>query len=163
MSSANNTPADLEAIFDGVPVVVRLVNDDDILCVLYQSTLPDDERMFMERPLRVVVDEVDSDLQESPTHQRTQVMYSQVRTRFDRWMAFTSATMFPVYTDHILSIAPLADRYIQSYVSWADQLYELYTEPTSSLTERETPSTEDIRRSYIDFLLHNFHPKGKPH
>lgn len=150
-------PSDLESVFDGIPVLVRLVSGDDVICVLYQRDTNDDLRMFMERPLRLFMNEIEME----PTGDRKTVRYSKVRTRFDRWMPMTDATMFPIYPDHILSIAPLADQYIHPYMEWANSLYEAH-EVLLETMEKETPSAEDVRKSYFDFFLHNFNPKGKP-
>ena len=92
---------------------------------------------------------------------KTKTVYSTVRTRFDRWIPFTSALIFPIYPEHILSIAPLADAYTNAYMEWADQLYEEES-PLSTVKEPEdTP--ENIDQSYLDYLLHSFKQKGKPH
>lgn len=156
--------ADLEPVFDGIPVLVRLITGVDLICVLYQRTTDDEDmRMFMERPLRLFMDEIDTEPAPDPAERRSKVLYSKVRTRFDRWMPMTTATIFPIYPDHMLSIAPLADQYIQPYMEWANQLYEYTPEPSYAPTEKEIPSNEEIRRSYMDFLLHSFNPKGKPH
>lgn len=157
----------LEPMFHGMPVLVRLANREDILCILFQSREQDDARMFMERPLRILTDEV---IPKHPTKGElghTKTIYSTVRTRFDRWIPFTTALIFPIYPEHVLSIAPLADSYTNSYMEWADQLYE-QSSPLSSHREATTDASttdtlENIRQSYIDYLLQNFKQKGKPH
>jgi hypothetical protein len=153
--------SDLKPVFDGVPVLVRLVNGDDVICVLYLRDTDGDIRMFMERPLRLFMNMFMNEIETEPTMDRKNVMYSKVRTRFDRWMPMTQATIFPIYPDYILSIAPLADQYVHPYMEWATSLYET-PEKLSEKMEKETPSIEDVRRSYIDFILHNFNGKGKP-
>ncbi len=159
MSQSSNITPQLEALFDGVPVMVRLISRDDIICVLYQRPDNDNQTMLMERPLHLIIDEVNADASDKD-HRRAHISYSKVRIRFDRWMPLTSATMFPIYTDHVLSIAPIADQYINSYMNWANQLYDIVTASIQPIDEATTP--EEIRKSYLDFLLHNFHPKGKP-
>jgi hypothetical protein len=166
MENPTNPEDALEPMFHGMPVLVRLTNREDILCMLFQSRNEDESRLFMERPLRIIMDEIIPDKPPQPVGQ-TKTVYSTVRTRFDRWIPFTTALIFPIYPEHILSIAPLADAYINSYMEWSDQLYE-QASPLSSahpdITEHmhdETP--ESIKQSYIDYLLHNFKHKGKPH
>jgi hypothetical protein len=159
--SPNNT--DLDAVFNGIPVIVRLITGDDIICVLYQRTNDaDDPRMFMERPLRLLVAEIGIEPAAETTIGKTNTLYSKVRTRFDRWIPMTDATMFPVFPDHIVSIAPIADQYVHPYMEWADQLYQYPEELVSPQLEKQAPSTDELRKTYIDFLLHNFNPKGKP-
>lgn len=167
MANLTNPEDALEPMFHGMPVLVRLTTREDILCVLFQSRADDEPRLFMERPLRIIMDEVVPNQSQDPTiSPRTKTIYSTVRTRFDRWIPFTSALIFPIYPEHVLSIAPLADTYTNSYMEWADQLYEQESPMT---TRRETtPMTpddtiENIQRSYIDYLLHSFKQKGKPH
>lgn len=162
MDHLSNNAADLQPLFDGVPVIVRLVSADDIICVLYHRGTEDDPRIYMERPLRVIMDELATEpLNDRP--RSTSVLYSRVRSRFERWMPFTTATIFPIYNDHVLSIAPMADQYIQGYVEWANQLYATDTElPANSLMEKAEPTREDVQKSYFDFILHNYTPKGKP-
>lgn len=162
----HSNPADLEPIFDGIPVLVRLINGDDVICVLYQHRNEDDSRMFMERPLRLVMDELQAEPAQDPAAKKSKVLYSKVRTRFDRWMPMTVATMFPIYGDHMLSIAPIADQYIHPYMEWANQLYEYVAEPSydaqPTTEQQQRAAEEDLKQSYIDFFLHNFNPKGKP-
>lgn len=143
----------LEAVFDGMPVVVRLISRDDIICVLYHRT-DDDPTMMMERPLRLIIDEHIGDSKKEGG--RLQMLYSKVRIRFDRWMPMTTATMFPIYNDHVISIAPISDQFINSYAEWANQLYD------TAQTPEDDATPEEIRNSYFDFLLHNYQPKGKP-
>lgn len=166
MENPTNPEDALEPMFHGMPVLVRLTNREDILCMLFQSRNEDESRLFMERPLRIIMDEIIPDKPAQAVGQ-TKTVYSTVRTRFDRWIPFTSALIFPIYPEHILSIAPLADAYINSYIEWSDQLYE-QTSPLSPVNtdiaehmHEETP--ENIRQSYIDYLLHSFKHKGKPH
>lgn len=166
MENPTNPEDALEPMFHGMPVLVRLTNREDILCMLFQSRNEDETRLFMERPLRIIMDEIIPDKPAQAVGQ-TKTVYSTVRTRFDRWIPFTTALIFPIYPEHILSIAPLADAYINSYIEWSDQLYE-QASPLSSahpdITEHmhdETP--ESIKQSYIDYLLHSFKHKGKPH
>ena len=166
MASPPNPEDALEPMFHGMPVLVRLTNREDILCILFESRDDEETRLFMERPLRILMDEQIPDQPTQGVAGRTKTIYSTVRTRFDRWIPFTTALIFPIYPEHILSIAPLADAYTNSYMEWADQLYD-HDSPMSA--QRETAPTnpvdtiENIRRAYIDYLLHNFKHKGKPH
>ena len=166
MSDLINPEDALEPMFHGMPVLVRLTNREDILCMLFQSRNEEEPRLFMERPLRILMDEIIPDKPPQPLGQ-TKTVYSTVRTRFDRWIPFTTAVIFPIYPEHILSIAPLADAYINSYVEWSDQLYEqpsVVTSPNMDVSEHmKNESAENIRQSYIDYLLHSFKHKGKPH
>lgn len=148
-----------EPLYHGMPVLVRLVRGDDILCIIYRSLTSDDERMIMERPLLLTVDPLPPNLPETP-----QASYARVRTRFERWIPFSDANMFPIYGDHILSIAPLTEGFINTYMEWADQLYQLPlpTNQTASSPEDADKQIQDIRDSYFDFILANFHPKGRP-
>lgn len=166
MDYPDNPYDELEPLFHGLPVLVRLITGDDILCILFQRTeSPSNEqhdtRLYMERPLRLYMQETepDSAAPTSPVRERT--IMSTVRTRFDRWMPFTAALVYPIYPDHILSIAPISDQYTNSYIGWADQLYEElpHASPVNSTKDQ---TDEEIRRSYLDFLLHQFTPKGKP-
>lgn len=158
MTQSSNSTPQVEAVFDGVPVLVRLISQDDIICVLYHRPDDDNETMLMERPLRLIMDEVATEAKKKDRN--IHVSYSKVRMRFDRWMPMTSATMFPIYTDHVLSIAPVADQFINSYMEWANQLYDVMSDPAHSTEDNAT--SDELRKSYFDFLLHNFHPKGKP-
>jgi hypothetical protein len=166
MANPPNPEDALEPMFHGMPVLVRLTTREDILCILFQSRDEEESRLFMERPLRIIMDELVPEQSAQGAAGHTKTVYSTVRTRFDRWIPFTTALIFPIYPEHVLSIAPLADAYTNSYMEWADQLYE-QSSPMSA--QRETAPTlpddslENIRRSYIDYLLHNFTHKGKPH
>jgi hypothetical protein len=127
--------------------------------------------MIMERPLRVVSEEVVQPLADSKNLMAGgETIYTKVRTRFDRWMSLTDVFMFPIFSDHIISIAPLSDEYVNAYMEWADQLYSTTT-ATQMTSTRATSSpspaissntAEEVRQSYFDFILHNFIPKGKP-
>jgi hypothetical protein len=161
MANPPDPEESLEPMFHGMPVLVRLTSREDILCILFQSREEDEPRLFMERPLRILMDELVTDPPAQESLGKTKTVYSTVRTRFDRWIPFTSALIFPIYPEHILSIAPLADAYTNAYMEWADQLYEEES-PLSTVKEPEdTP--ENIDQSYLDYLLHSFKQKGKPH
>lgn len=153
-----------------MPVIVRLTTGDDVLCILYQNMDESDTRMIMERPLRVISEEITK----SPVQQISeQTVYAKVRTRFDRWMILSDVTMFPIFSDHVLSIAPLSEEYTNSYMEWADQLYaadnsfketeaaSLFSDTTIS-ANTTTMKDNETKQSYFDFILHNFMPKGKP-
>lgn len=165
MEPSSNPYDELEPLFNGLPAIVRLLTNEDILCVLFQRREHPDEidtRMFLERPLRAVTIDA-GPASGSFAAKQTQTVYSTIQTRFERWMPFTSAVMFPVYADHILSIAPLAEQYINPYMSWAEELYQRSGHSTVDTSAGFADQTEeDIRRSYIDYLLHQFNPKGKP-
>jgi len=165
--------ANLEPVFNGMPVIVRLTSGQDILCTLYQSTQDDDPRMIMERPLRVVSEEIMQPVGDNKNlYASGETVYTKVRTRFDRWMTLSDVFMFPIFSDHIISIAPLSEDYVNAYMEWAEQLYSagpqsIYTTNTTATHTTPAPSisgntAEDIRQSYFDFVLHNFIPKGKP-
>jgi len=160
----DNPESALEPLFHGMPVLVRLTNREDILCVLFHRREDEEHRLFMERPLHILTDEIP--VEHSPTSGgHTKTIYSAVRTRFARWIPFTTALIFPIYSDHVLSIAPLADEYINSYMEWADQLYapESSTSTQQQAAALSEDTLNDIRRSYVDYLLQNFNHKGKPH
>lgn len=165
MTNPTNPADALEPMFHGMPVLVRLTTREDILCILFESREDIESRLFMERPLRVIMDEVIPE-QTTDAGRQAKTVYSTVRTRFDRWIPFTTALIFPIYPEHVLSIAPVADSYINSYIEWADQLYEQSSplsahRNTVSITPDDSP--ENIRQSYIDYLLHSFKQKGRPH
>lgn len=148
-----------EPLYHGMPVMVRLVRGEDILCIVYKSLEDEDDRMVLERPLLLTVDPVDPNLGET-----AKTVYARVRTRFERWMPFSDANMFPIYGDHVLSIAPLTDDFVNAYMEWADQLYQPVPPSNRRLLSQEEAAKEvdDIRESYFDFILANFHPKGRP-
>lgn len=163
----------LEPVFNGMPVIVRLTTGDDILCVLYQSQDVSDTRMIMERPLRVIFEEVARPApQDTTPHTDTKTIYTRIRTRFDRWMSLTDVALFPIFSDHVISIAPLSEQYVNAYIDWADQLYAPLSDtpstPESSLTDMLSSSnttsavSDEAKHAYLDFILHNFTPKGKP-
>lgn len=169
----NETPDQQYApFFDGYPVIVRLLSGDDVLCIAYEDP---SGRIILERPLRVLY-ETSEDINDTTG---AGVNFARVHTRFERWMAFSDVNTFPVYSDHVVSVAPLSRHLVNSYIGWADQLYRDTTlnaidaEPaptnTSATTESSEPiaapgptATEDEKRSYADFILHSFEGKGKP-
>lgn len=174
--SGNPQTTNLEPLYNGLPVLVRLITSDDVICILFEcredSTAEPDTRLFMERPLSLFFATSEPVLRKTSIDQQPQTTYSSVRTRVDRWMPMTDAAIFPVYPDHILSIAPLSANHIDFYMNCAGQLY---TEPaysdapddihmgSSNSTDTQTSQTDAVQQSYMDFLLHQFHPKGKPH
>lgn len=155
------------ALYDGAPVIVRLITGEEILTVAYHST--DDDRMMLERPIAVQYESLEqtSDMQDD-------LNVSRVRTRFERWLSMSDALMFPVYLDHVLTIAPLADNIVQAYVEWAEKLYDhgvvfrelqqVGHDSSHSFSEQLPPDTtvDEVRKSYFDYVLQNFKPKGKP-
>lgn len=160
--------------YDGYPVIVRLLSGDDVLCIAYEDPTG---RVILERPLRILY-ETSEDIRD--TTGADSVNFAKIHTRFERWMAFSDVNTFPVYSDHVVSIAPLSRHLINSYIGWADQLYRdslLQPEDASSTTnpgtDTPTKSTEPIsspgptasddeKQSYADFILHSFEGKGKP-
>lgn len=172
------SPENMEPVFNGLPVIVRLTNGDDVICLLYQPYDTTDPRLVMERPLQIIVEETvdSSDLYNASS--KGQTVYAKVRTRFDRWMPLTDMMMFPVYPDHIISIAPAAKQFINPYMEWAEQLYDTPFDGTASPasssavptnssapvsnTGNDSSTVRDTRESYFDFILHNYTPKGKP-
>lgn len=171
MENSSNPYDELEPLFDGLPALARLITGEDIMCVILHRRPQGNEvdtRMFLERPLCVETSDAiseDAVPVKSPLR-KAQTVYSTIQTKFTRWIPFTAATVFPVYADHILSIAPLAEEYINAYMNWADELYPpVKTEHSTELNERRAltdQTEEEIRRSYVDYLLHQFNPKGKP-
>lgn len=167
--------SNLEPVFDGMPVIIRLTTGTDILCMLYQSKDETDLRMIMERPLRIISEELAAPLQNSNSADRVksgETIYTKVRTRFDRWMTLSDAAMFPIFSDHVISIAPLSTEYVNAYMEWAEQLYgapayHAKDDPPNPAAVVPSPksssnSTNDTKASYHDFILHNYIPKGKP-
>jgi hypothetical protein len=167
--SKTSTPLDPEftPLYDGAPVVVRLVNGEEILTVAYHST--DDDRAMLERPIAVVYETTET----KPSIQED-FSVSRVRTRFERWISMSDATLYPVYLEHILTVAPLADKIVQAYLQWAEKLYDqtvVFREMSpvkqtdaQDLVSQLPPDTsaEEVQKSYFDYVLHNFKPKGKP-
>lgn len=158
----------MDVMYNGLPVVVRLITGENVMCILYEPRTEEDPRVMMERPLEVVMEEsIDlPDLYKNAA--RSNTIYAKVRTRFDRWLPLTDATLFPVYPDHIVCIAPVSPQFVNSYMEWSDQLYDQpfdatppqkASEPVANTT---TTSSSDIRESYFDFILHSYVPKGKP-
>lgn len=164
-----NNPKDegFTALYDGAPVIVRLINGEEILTVAYHSE--DDDRMMLERPIAVQYESLEptSDIQND-------LSVSRVRTRFERWLSMSDALMFPVYLDHVMTIAPLADNIVQAYVEWAEKLYDhgvVFREmhPVGQDAKNTFPeqfpadtTADEVRKSYFDYVLQNFKPKGKP-
>lgn len=160
-----------EPIYSGTPVLVRLITSEEILTVAYHST--NDSRIMLERPIAIVFETTEKSI-EPQTDPSFNI--SRVRTRFERWIHLSDAFIFPVYLDHILTIAPLANSIIEAYIEWADKLYEqtvVFREAQAKITatspQNTTPvtypsdtSVDEIRQSYFDYILHNFKPKGRP-
>ena len=157
-----------EPFYDGLPVIVRLLSGEDVICVAYQD---DDQRVLIERPLRIMY-EVSENIPDS--HTSSGVNFAKVRTRFERWMPFSDANMFPVDYYHVVSIAPLSEQFINAYMEWSSQLYQdsaaSYDDTFAEdlLTDDGVvpapgpDATEEEKQSYNDFLLHNLNTKGKP-
>lgn len=163
----------LEPVFNGMPVIVRLTTGEDILCILYQSQDISDGRMVMERPLRVISEEVPPSSSDNRSTSYTKGLYTRIRARFDRWMVLTDVPLFPVFSEHVISIAPLSDHYVNTYIEWADQLYAPLVDartspqdstfpPTIPTSNTEVVVSDEAKRAYLDFILQNFTPKGKP-
>lgn len=164
---------DFQPLFDGMPVVLRLVTKEELLALVYYSE--NDDRFMLERPLTIHYENT-----EVMDNLEANVNITRVRTRFERWITLSDSIYFPVLIDHILTIAPLAETIMNTYVDWANKLYT----PSDKISIRELKSSrvddphsppqsqalsnishdeaEEIRQSYFDFILHNFHPKGKP-
>lgn len=167
----SNTPTfdelGFKPIYDGVPVLVRLISGDELLAVAYHSEA--DSRMMLERPIAIIFE----DPELSPDFDQ-ELNLTRVRTRFERWVSLSDALVFPIYLDHVVTVAPLADTFVQAYLEWADKLYEhavafRETQPNTRLPENNFPeqypadtTVKEIRQSYFDYVLHNFKPKGKP-
>jgi hypothetical protein len=154
-------------LYNGMPVVIRLLSGGDVLCTAYRSISPQ-APLLIERPLQVAIvvhppedDFTDLETEDAnfkeprPTHS----------TNAYRWMPTSSAMVFPVKPEHILTIAPISDQMTNLYIGWADQLYLTADQPSPSATPQEINDeiTEDERNAYFDFLLQSFVPTGKPH
>lgn len=155
-------------LFDGMPIVLRLINGEEVLAVVYHN--PDDDRVMLERPLAIHFE--NSETQDNPLEQMN---ITRVRTRFERWVPLSSSEYFPIYLDLIMTMAPLADTILEAYIEWAEKLYAnaiTFREITPSQTDEKSDAfpaqlpegvtVDEIRQSYFDFILHNFKPKGKP-
>lgn len=170
--SMSQEPNNFRPLFDGLPVVLRLMSHEEILAIVYYSD--DDDRFMLERPLLVSYETTETI---NEIEQKTSL--TRIRTRFERWITLSDAIYFPVYLDHVLTVAPLAEPVMNTYIEWADRLYT----SSGNLNIREIKSSgpftnfvpgdsdniktpekevEEIRESYFDFILHNFNPKGKP-
>lgn len=171
MASGTN-PEGFQPLYDGMPVVIRLQSHEHLLAVIYYSD--NDDRLLLERPLHVVFQNIRSS---HPSATETNMM--RVRTHFERWIALSNAIYYPVHLDHILTIAPLEDAFIELYIEWSDKLYQESHRPqlsnfdtqdihesSAKPTSRFAPddaTTEEIRQSYFDYILQNYKFKGKPH
>lgn len=174
MSNADLPPDHgYEPIYDGMPMLVRLITGEELLSVAYHSK--QDDRILLERPILILMENSET----LPDH-ATKLSLTRVRTRFERWLYLSDAFLFPVYTEHVLTLAPLAEPFIEAYIEWSEKLYETgvtlrETQPTKSVTNTtpdltsSTPvslpantTVQEIRESYFDYVLHNFRPKGKP-
>lgn len=174
--SSDNPYDELEPLFNGLPAIVRLITNEDILCILFQrrESLNDkpsedkdiDFRMFLERPLRAITVDARPSAKNEALRSGEKIprtVYATVQTRFERWMTFTSAIVFPMYPEHILSIAPLAEPYINGYMAWAEELYQQPAYSTADTSTNFSDQTEEeVRRAYMEYILHQFNPKGKP-
>lgn len=152
-------PDELEPVNSGLPVTVRFISGEDVICIAYKFLNSDDPRLILERPLTVVFEDVVDD------HKTNNTNFTRVRSRFERWMPLSNANEYPIYIDHVLSIAPLLDTLINSYMETSHRLYTLETYAEKLTTTPSTHTEQDmdeIRQSYFDFVLHNFKPKGRP-
>lgn len=159
--------SNFQPLFDGMPIVLRLINGEEVLAVVYHS--PEDDRLMLERPLAIHFENA-----ETTDKALDHLNVTRVRTRFERWVPLSSAEYFPIYLDLIMTMAPLADSILEAYIEWAEKLYEKAitfrevtpqpSDPPESFPPQlpEGVTADEIRQSYFDFILHNFKPKGKP-
>jgi len=155
-------------LYEGYPVLVRLTSGTDILAVVYHSE--EDDRLMLEQPISIVYEPIEDSETTKNSHQ-----VDRVRVRFERWVLLSDADFYPIYMEHMLTMAPLTPSMAESYTQWAKNLYQL----TANIKEPETPqqstesstmpavlpdgsTPEEVVQTYLDFFLHNFKPKGKP-
>jgi hypothetical protein len=149
MTDDLDTSLHLSPLFDGVPVMLRLVTGQDLIAVVYEPDDSDeeDDRLILQRPVlatvRAIVATGDSDTET-------------VRVAMEPWMPLSASEMFPLYTDHVMCIAPIVEAAKKEYETVC---VAFYGEPVGA----DPDSPEDIHKSYIDFLFHNLNStKGKP-
>jgi len=156
-----------QPLYEGYPVLVRLISERDVLAVVYYSA--EDDRLMLEQPIAIEYEPI-----EDSTPSSAQIHGDRVRVRFERWILLSDADFYPIYLEQILTMAPLSPTMAESYTQWAKKLYQL----TANLKDPETPTPtesamrpsvlpdgstpEEVVETYLDFFLHNFKPKGKP-
>ena len=150
MTEIPDAPLRLIPLFDGSPVLLRLVSGQDLIAVVFQADTEDDDdvgRFILQRPVVATVRAIIPSVGDAKTET--------LRMALEPWMPLSSSAMFPIYSEHVLCVAPIVEAAETEYESVADAFY-------GDATDNDPDSPEDIQKSYVDFLFQNFASKGKP-
>ena len=154
MSSSADAPLRLLPLFEGAPVLLRLTTGQDLIAVVFQADDEEDDdiesigvRVILQRPVIATVRAILPSVGDQTTET--------VKLALEPWMPLSSSSMFPIYTDHVLCIAPLVPAAEEEYDIVAQSFY-------GDVTDNDPDTPEDVQKSYHDFLFHNFTHKGKP-
>lgn len=148
MTEIPDAPLRLLPLFDGAPVLLRLVTGQDLIAIVFQTDDDEDDgRLILQRPVVATVRAILPAAGDSKTET--------VRMALEPWMPLSASAMFPIYSEHVLCVAPVVEAAETEYESVAQAFY-------GDTTDNDPDSPEDVQKSYVDFLFQNFASKGKP-
>lgn len=148
-------------VYNGEPVVIRLITGEDVLCIAYIPKDEMDDRLLVIRPVHVSLRQVSP----SPTDPTIdKALETQYRPSFSRWIAFSGNEVFPISAHNIMTIAPLSALMSALYIQWAGKLYEVPAVKTQQpITVESGPDSHtSMTDAELQALLMDFESKGKP-
>lgn len=147
-----------EPFYDGMPVTVRFMNGEDVICTAYSPKDNMDFTVILHRPLQITA-------LPSETTKRNSSDGTLIRVRFSKWMPLSDEETYIVQDSHVIALAPLSLTLVNSYMEWSGKLYDYQIRPTqlSSTTEQPTQNTPtaDDATDILTKFLHEYKPKGK--
>lgn len=145
----------LRVLNDGHPAVVKLLNGQEVIGVLYADD--DDDGVIIEYPMIATVVKY----QQPDNEGNVTVKYG---TRFDKWIALSEDKMVPLTMENIVAMAVASDEASQAFFEWAIINYKLVQpkeadsegaenaespdEPDAPVTEQRK-NAEDIRQEIL--------------
>lgn len=150
----------VEPIYSGLPLIIRLITGEEIICTAYKPTDPEDLTILLDKPITITLDTSsarDARSGEKPT----------IKAKYSRWIPLGADSIYTIFSDNILIITPLDRTFVSMYKTWSTKLYiPVPAEDILNLDKDSPPAanlTSDEYKEYIDSILRDFEGKGRPH
>lgn len=154
-SSVDTEVATFEHVNDGMPIVLKMLNDQEVLATAVSN--PFTGKFLVIRPVVIKHKrDVDPDDGEDDTKFVANV---------EKYILYTDSKIVGINPKVIAAVCPLSQALINSYIQWADRFYgpapiEDHEIPVQPPTDTAQNIADETKR-YIDFVTHTMPTVGK--
>lgn len=152
-SSFQPPPDEFQPLYSGMPVFVRLSTGEDLLCIAWRPMGESDNRILLERPIKIFREQK-YEIRNESAIPNTEASTSAQSTKLERWIPLSSADVYPIYLDHVITIAPLIPLMANVYMEWSEYAYSPETAvpknpnttfDSSEITDRDITELEALQ------------------